>query len=83
MPEISRFYGIIIYMYSFDHNPPHIHVRYGEKESIFYINKLTFESSMPEKIEKRVVMWVTLHLKEILHNWELGQEGKMLVKIKP
>ena len=24
MPEISKFYGIIIYMYIDDHNPPHL-----------------------------------------------------------
>ena len=30
MPEISRFYGIIIYMWWKDHNPPHIHVSYGD-----------------------------------------------------
>ena len=29
MPEISRFYGIVISMYYDDHNPPHFHVRYG------------------------------------------------------
>lgn len=32
MPEISRFYGIIIYMYLQDHNPPHFHARYEEYE---------------------------------------------------
>ena len=30
MPELSRFYGIIIYMFAKDHNPPHFHVKYGE-----------------------------------------------------
>lgn len=27
MPEISRFYGIIIAMFWDDHNPPHFHAR--------------------------------------------------------
>lgn len=30
MPQLSRFYGIIIYLYFEDHNPPHIHAKYGE-----------------------------------------------------
>jgi len=35
MPEISRFYGIIIAMFFDDHNPPHFHARYaGEKVAI-------------------------------------------------
>ena len=29
MPEISRFYGIIIAMFYDEHNPPHFHARYG------------------------------------------------------
>jgi hypothetical protein len=30
MPELSRFLGIIVYMYFNDHNPPHFHVEYSE-----------------------------------------------------
>ena len=30
MPEISHFYGIFIYMYFSEHNPPHFHVKYNE-----------------------------------------------------
>lgn len=33
MPEVSRFYGIIILMFADDHNPPHIHVRYGDRRA--------------------------------------------------
>ena len=33
MPEICRFYGIIIYMFFNDHNPPHFKVKYGEFEA--------------------------------------------------
>ena len=30
MPEISRFYGIVITMYNSEHNPPHFHIRYND-----------------------------------------------------
>ena len=30
MPEISRFLGIVIYMYFNDHNPPHLHAEYND-----------------------------------------------------
>lgn len=33
MPEISRFFGIIITMYYSDHQPPHFHVRYGDSKA--------------------------------------------------
>ena len=34
MPEISSFYGIAIYMYMSEHNPPHFHVKYQGYEAI-------------------------------------------------
>ena len=33
MPEISRFFGIIIRMYFDDHDPPHFHAIYGDDEA--------------------------------------------------
>jgi hypothetical protein len=37
MPELCRFFGIIIYMCEYDHLPPHFHAKYGEFEAIFSI----------------------------------------------
>jgi hypothetical protein len=37
MPEISRFYGIIIRMYPGDHPPPHFHAVYAEHEAFIEI----------------------------------------------
>ena len=33
MPELSRFFGIIIVMYYNDHEPPHFHARYGARKA--------------------------------------------------
>jgi hypothetical protein len=33
MPEISRFFGIVIRMYFDDHSPPHIHAIYAGNEA--------------------------------------------------
>jgi hypothetical protein len=38
MPEISRFYGIVLKMFFDDHNPPHFHALYGEHEVLIDIN---------------------------------------------
>jgi hypothetical protein len=37
MPEISRFFGIIIAMYAKDHIPPHFHAKYGDYLGLFSI----------------------------------------------
>ena len=53
MPEISKFYGIIIYMYIDDHNPPHFHVWYDDyqaeitiKESRSYLLAMSSEEAV-------------------------------------
>lgn len=42
MPEISRFYGVIIYMFFNDHNPPHFQVKYSEFEAMFLLKTELF-----------------------------------------
>ena len=40
MPEISRFFGIVIQMYYNDHAPPHFHARYGGHKALIAIETL-------------------------------------------
>ena len=51
MPEISRFYGIIVYMYLDDHNPPHFHVIYNNEEAMFDIQDGHMTGSLPRRAE--------------------------------
>ncbi|XGV97079.1 MAG: DUF4160 domain-containing protein [Leptolyngbya sp. BL-A-14] len=54
MPEISRFFGIIIAMYYNDHPPPHFHVRYGHQKAIISIQTLTL---LEGSLSPRVLGW--------------------------
>ena len=52
MPVISRFYGLTIKMYLLgsEHNPPHIHVIYGEYNAVIDITDLRLlEGDLPAK----------------------------------
>lgn len=50
MPEISRFYGIIIAMFFDDHNPPHFHARYGGEKIIIEIDSFrVLEGRIPPR----------------------------------
>jgi len=44
MPEISRFYGIIVRMYFDDHAPPHFHAFYGDDSVVIDIQFLAVSS---------------------------------------
>ena len=83
MSELSRFFGIIIAMLGSDHNPPHIHVRYGDYEVIITIQKEIIKGEIPARILKLVLTWIDLHRDELLINWENAQKGLELNKIEP
>ncbi|MCL2634413.1 MAG: DUF4160 domain-containing protein [Oscillospiraceae bacterium] len=84
MPELSRFYGIIITMNSYDHNPPHFHVEYNGRKALFSIKDGTFiKGSIPTKEARLVLAWYELHKEELLANWEKLMSGEGYDKINP
>ena len=71
MPEISRFLGIIIYMYFNDHNPPHFHVQYNNFRAIIDIEKLAvMDGNLPARVLGLVIEWAEVHQLELKANWE-------------
>ena len=83
MPEICRFYGIIIQMFYNDHNPPHFHVVYGEFKVVININDEIVEGFMPKRALKLVFEWMEIHKEELMINWNLAQNGEQLLSIEP
>ena len=75
MPALSRFYGIIIKMYYIqkEHNPPHIHVIYGEETFSITIKDgaiLDGELNPSSRTLSMVKEWMALHKDELLKMWE-------------
>lgn len=84
MPEISRFFGIVIKMFFDEHNPPHFHAFYGEYEALVEIRTLTvFAGHLPPRALGLVIEWATLHRDELLNDWNRAQLQQSLVKIEP
>jgi phosphomannomutase len=84
MPEISRFYGIVIKMFFDDHNPPHFHALYGEYEVLININSFAvFAGNLPPRALGLVIEWATQHQDELLINWERARGQESLSKIEP
>ena len=80
MPEISRFYGIIIKMFfkPKEHEPSHIHALYGEYVGIFDLRNMEMtEEDLPRKAQELVKEWLSKNQKELLEMWE-SQELKKL-----
>jgi len=83
MPEISRFYGIIIYMFYSEHNPPHFHVKYQEYEATIDIIDGVVRGVLPRRALSLIFEWLDIHKDDLLENWKLMAERKPLNKIEP
>ena len=80
MPELSRFFGIIVTMYFNEHNPPHFHVEYNGLQAQFDLMQGVFiKGSLPSRESRLVLAWYELHKEELLSMWET----KEFKKIKP
>ena len=84
MPRLSEFYGIVIYMYWSDHQPPHFHAIYSGDEALVRIDDGTlFAGSLPRTAARLVKEWADLHKDELLANWNQAQSAESLVPIAP
>jgi len=84
MPEISRFFGIVISMYFNDHQPPHFHARYGSSVVRVGIETgLLLSGSFPPRALGLVTEWAALHRDELLANWLELREGRAPMRIAP
>ncbi|MDP2984226.1 MAG: DUF4160 domain-containing protein [Candidatus Latescibacter sp.] len=84
MPEISRFYGLIIRMFYDDHDPPHFHVMYGDDFAKISIADLTvLKGWLPPRATGLVMEWATIHKQELFSEWEAVRQDKPLFPIEP
>lgn len=71
MPEISRFYGIIIFINFDEHNPPHFHAKYGEHTASILIDPVQLqEGHLPRQAWRLLREWAGQHQAELLEDWE-------------
>lgn len=84
MPELSRFYGIIIKMYFNDHPPPHFHAEYGEHEALIEIDSgSVLQGFLPKTALSLVENWREQHLKELQQAWLSARKPEPLKNIAP
>jgi hypothetical protein len=84
VPRISEFYGIAIYMYFQDHNPPHFHAIYAEYEALIRIdNGELIGGRLPKTAGGLVEQWRRLHVGDLAGNWQRAQEPAALLNIEP
>ena len=73
--------GIIIYIYGFDHNPPHIHVKCGDGEFTITIKDRIVEGKAKSRVIQVVNQFLDEHESEVIVIWEKAQRGEKIEKI--
>ncbi len=84
MPEISRFFGMVLTMYWNEHNPPYFHVEYGEEDGVIDIKQLKMtKGNLSRRALNMIIDWTELHQEELLNDWEMCQKSLVPNKIQP
>lgn len=84
MPEVSRFFGIVIFLNYNDHQPPHFHARHAGDSVMVGIHSLTvLAGSMRTCALGLVFQWAARHRAELLEDWDRARRGEPLLPIEP
>jgi len=84
MPEVSRFYGIVIALYFNEHNPPHFHAKYGDLTAEIDIRTLQIlKGELPKRAKTLILEWADEHRVELMQDWELARQKQTLKDIEP
>jgi hypothetical protein len=83
MPIISRFFGIVIYMYWRDHSPPHFHAKYQDQEITVEVETGLVQGQMGRKATSLIQEWRMLHQAELMEDWEFARQKRALHRIEP
>jgi hypothetical protein len=87
MPEISRFFGVIIRMFwepDAPHNAAHFHAYYQGEAAVFSIETAELiAGNLPKRQLRLVAAWAELHREELLEDWQLVDSGSEPKNIKP
>ncbi len=84
MPELSRFFGIVIGIFYREHGRPHFHAVYGESEAVIDIETgEVISGQLPKRALALVAEWHEEHKAELRENWKRARQHKPLKKIAP
>ena len=83
MPIISRFFGILIFMFWREHEPAHFHAKYGDEEEVIEIETGKVSGNISKRALNLIQDWRELHKDELLQDWELSKQRRQLNRINP
>ena len=87
MPEISRFFGIVVRMFveaGAVHHTPHFHAYYQDHAAVLSISPVDMIAGELPRTQRRLVeAWAELHEGELRQDWDRLQTGRAPLPIAP
>lgn len=84
MPEVSRFFGIVIRMFFDEHPPPHFHADYAEYTAVVGVQPIeVLQTSLPPRALSLVLEWAAWNQRGLLNNWERLRAGQSVEPLPP
>lgn len=83
MPEVSRFFGVVIAMFYSEHGVPHFHASYGDYRASVEIETGIIRGDLPPRVAGLVLEWRAIHVAELLENWRNARSGQPLTPVPP
>jgi hypothetical protein len=84
MPELCRFFGIVIRMFYDEHNPPHIHAEYQGNKAVLDFSGNVLRGDLRSRTALKLIReWIDLRFGDLDANWELARAGRQVNKIAP
>ena len=87
MPELSRFFGIVVRMFADVGGPHHIahfHAYWQDQVAVIRLDPVdVIAGSLPTRQRRLVEAWAELHQQELLDDWQRLQQGQPPLPIDP
>jgi hypothetical protein len=84
MPELCRFFGIVVRMYYDDHEPPHLHAEYQGRRALVDFGGNVIRGDLGSRTALRLLrQWIDLHVEELTEDWRLARARQQIRKIEP
>jgi hypothetical protein len=87
LPEIARFFGIVIRMFAepgAPHHRPHFHAYYQGATAVYGLDEIEIiGGGLPRRQQRFVEAWTELHRNELMANWDRLQNGRSPEEIAP
>ena len=84
MPIISTFFGIVVRVFHDDHEPPHVHVQYGEHKAVVEIaTGRILAGRLPPRVRRILLEWLRLRRNEVVKAWTIAREQRIPPRVRP